>query len=319
MNNRESDFRKEIEDFLKIRQMAVGKSTYNTDERNILLFEQYFIQNYEGNDCFDFETIVNWQQNIKRERNSESKIQTVRLFLKYYSIVSNEQAYIPCSGKRKFFVPYIFTDEEFYRILSFVDNYKKQENFEISMILRLLYGCGLRLNEALTLKTSDYFVDEGLLFLKNTKRKKERIVPMHQSLATILEQYVKRRNFSEGADEYIFKKDNKTGHILSSSVSKVFKKAMINAGVDFSDKRPYERGPCLHSLRHVFTMKSFSQFYENDISLINTIPYVSFYLGHNSIFETETYLKFGTDMVPFEMEKFENASANLFPEAKDDI
>ena len=320
MNSNESDFRKEIENFLSIRQLSVGKSTYNTDERNIFLFEKYFIQNYEGNGCFDFENILNWQRAINNERNSESKVQSVRLFLQYYSIVSNEQVYIPRNGRRrKFFVPYIFSDEEFLKILNFVDNYKKQEYFEISMILRLLYGCGLRLNEALTLKTSDYFMNEGLLFLKNTKFHKERIVPMHKSLANILEQYVKRRDLTKEADEYIFKKNNKSGHILSSSVSNVFKKAMINAGVNLLEKRPYERGPCLHSLRHVFTMKSFSQFYENDISLINTVPYVSFYLGHNSIFETETYLKFGTDMVPFEMKKFENASANIFPEAKDDI
>lgn len=320
MDNNKSNFRKEIETFLSIRQLSVGKSTYDADERNILLFEKYFIQNYEGKGCFDFENILHWQHEIYNERNSESKIQSVRLFLQYYSIISNEQVYIPRHGSKKsLFIPYIFSDDEFHKILDFVDNYKKQEYFEISMILRLLYGCGLRLNEALTLKTSDYFIDEGLLFLKNTKFHKERIVPMHKSLANILELYVKRRNLLDVTDEYIFKKNNQSGHILSSSVSNVFRKAMINAGINLSEKRPYERGPCLHSLRHVFTMKSFSQFYEDDISLINTIPYVSFYLGHNSIFETETYLKFGTDMVPFEMKKFEKASANIFPEAKDDI
>lgn len=320
MESNESVFRTEIENFLSIRQVSVSKSTYNTDEHNILLFEKYFIKNYNGQNHFDSETILKWQQDVKCERNASSKIQSVRLFLQYYSIFTNEKIFIPSQGKKNnSFVPYIFSDDEFQKILNFVDNYEKQKNFEVSMILRLLYGCGLRLNEALTLKSSDYYVEEGLLFLKNTKFKKERIVPMHRSLATLMEQYVRRRCLTNESDEYIFTKENTTEHIPRSYVSNIFKKAMINAGVDLSAKRPYERGPCLHSLRHVFTMKSFSQFYEDDVSLINTIPYVSFYLGHDSIFETETYLKFGTDMVPFEMKKFENASANLFPEAKDDI
>lgn len=320
MNIRKSNFRNEIENFLSIRQASVAKSTFETDKRNILLFENYFIQNHDGKGHFDYENILNWQLTVKTERNSNSKIQTTRLFLKYYSIFSNSRVYIPSHSKRsKPFVPYIFSDDEFQKILNFVDNYKKQEHFEVSMILRLLYGCGLRLNEALTLKSSDYFIKESILFLKNTKFNKERIVPMHPSLANMLEQYVKRRNLSEGSDEYIFKRNNSAGHILESSVSGVFKKAMIDAGINLKARLPYERGPCLHSLRHVFTMKSFSQFYEDDISLANTIPYVSFYLGHNSIFETETYLKFGTDMVPFEMKKFENSTADIFPEAKDDI
>ncbi len=320
MNNTKSEFRNEIENFLAIRQSSVGTETYNTDKRNIFLFEEYFIKNHGGKKLFDYQTILDWQLYVKKERNSSSKIQSVRSFLQYYSIFSKGQIYLPSHGKKdNSFVPYIFSDEEFQNILNYVDNYKRQENFEFSMILRLLYGCGLRLNEALALRTSDYFVEEGLLFLKNTKFHKERIVPMHKSLSTLLYLYLKRRNLTEGVDEYIFKKDNSAGHILESSISNVFKKAMINTGIDLSRKNPYERGPCLHSLRHVFTMKSFSQFYEDDISLINTIPYVSFYLGHNSIFETETYLKFGTDMVPFEMKKFENATANIFPEAKNDI
>lgn len=319
-NNNKSSFRNEIENFLSIRKSSVGKSTYSSDEHNILLFEEYFIQNYDGKGLFDYETILNWQLSMKNERNSESKIHTVRLFLQYYSIFSNKNVYVPNHGKRRnTYVPYIFSDEEFQKILDYVDNYEKQEAYEVSMILRLLYGCGLRLNEALTLKTSDYFVAEKLLFLKNTKFHKERIVPMHESLSSILDQYIKRKNIADGANEYIFKKENSAGHILACSVSNVFRKAMINAGINLSAKRPYERGPCLHGLRHLFTMKSFSQFYEDDIALINTIPYVSFYLGHDSIFETETYLKFGTDMVPFEIKKFENASADIYPEAKDDI
>jgi len=320
MSNSKSSFRNEIENFLSIRKLSVEKSTYCSDKHNILLFEEYFIQNHAGEKKFDYETVLEWQMSIKKERNSDSKIHTVRLFLQYCSIFSDDQIYVPRNVKKKdSYVPYIFSDEEFQKIINYVDNYEKQENFEISMILRLLYGCGLRLNEALTLKTSNYYEDEGLLFLKNTKFQKERIVPMHESLSSMMEQYINRKNVSKQSDEYIFKKNNSTGHILAHSVSNVFKKAMINAGINLSARRPYERGPCLHSLRHLFTMKSFSQFYEDDISLINTIPYVSFYLGHDSIFETETYLKFGTDMVPFEMKKFEKTSTDIFPEAKDDI
>jgi len=57
------------------------------------------------------------------------------------------------------YVPYIFSDDEFVRIAAEVDNLPIQSNVsgnqaaaQMPVLIRFLYGCGLRLGEALTLR-----------------------------------------------------------------------------------------------------------------------------------------------------------------------
>ncbi len=46
----------------------------------------------------------------------------------------------------------------------------------------------------------------------------------------------------------------------------------------------------------------------------NSIPFLSVYLGHSSMEETERYLKFSNDMFPEHTKMFEEYSDGLFPE-----
>ena len=50
------------------------------------------------------------------------------------------------------------------------------------------------------------------------------------------------------------------------------------------------------------------------ISTDNSVPYLSIYLGHNSLKETERYMKFTTDMFMDEFQKFAAFSGGVFPE-----
>lgn len=320
MDKFKSNFSKLLKDFLSIRAVSVGEATYKTDLRNLHVFDEYFYEKKEGKSLFDHDSIIEWQLSLQKERGIDSKIHTVRLFLQYYSTVLNENVYVPNNKRHNHeFVPYIFSDEEFKKIIEFTDNYDKQKNFENSMILRLLYGSGLRINETLSLKMENFLIESGTLFLTDTKFKKERLVPMHSSLSSILESYCYRRNLIGKQDAYIFQAENKTGHVTRESVYSVFKKALKYSGIQLESKRQFERGPCFHSLRHVFTMKSCNKLEEQGLSIYDSIPYISFYLGHDSIFETEKYLNYGSEMFPLELKKFESQSSSLYPEAKDDI
>lgn len=46
------------------------------------------------------------------------------------------------------------------------------------LLFRLLYGCGLRLSEALKLRLNDVDLDEGVLTIIDGKFNKDRLVPM---------------------------------------------------------------------------------------------------------------------------------------------
>lgn len=51
--------------------------------------------------------------------------------------------------------------------------------YSFPLILRMLYGCGLRILEALSLKLKQVDLQKGTLLIENTKFFKDRRVPMH--------------------------------------------------------------------------------------------------------------------------------------------
>lgn len=106
-------------------------------------------------------------------------------------------AYIPPIPKvADDYVPYIFSDEELERIYLQADNLdvsntKKNPliQYEFPMVIRLMYGCGLRIGETLALKMKDVDLIGGILIMRHTKGDKQRLVPMNPLLSEILERY----------------------------------------------------------------------------------------------------------------------------------
>lgn len=80
-------------------------------------------------------------------------------------------------------MPYLFSDDEVQRIFeasdSFQLSYNAKSNVELPMLLRMLYSCGFRLSELLTVRIGDINFERGFVLLKTTKRQKQRIVPIH--------------------------------------------------------------------------------------------------------------------------------------------
>lgn len=61
-------------------------------------------------------------------------------------------------------------------------------------LLRLLYGTGLRISEALSLKNKDINLDDNYLIVRDSKNGKERMIPISASLSEVFKEYVKYRN-----------------------------------------------------------------------------------------------------------------------------
>lgn len=93
------------------------------------------------------------------------------------------------------YIPYTFTDEEFRAIIHAADEFlgnrrgSTKSSRVFPMLLRMLYGCGLRLGEALALRWENVDLGAGILHIKKAKNNKERDVPMDPSLTSLLETY----------------------------------------------------------------------------------------------------------------------------------
>ncbi|MDH3972633.1 MAG: integron integrase [Deltaproteobacteria bacterium] len=86
-------------------------------------------------------------------------------------------------AKRKPYIPVVLTREEIDRILFHLDNPYK-------LAAQLMYGCGLRRFECLQLRINNFNFDEGILTVHDGKGKKDRTVPLPDTLMPCLNEQI---------------------------------------------------------------------------------------------------------------------------------
>lgn len=182
----------------------------------------------------------------------------------------------PCdrvdSPKMGRYLPEVLSVEEVDAIISSVDC-STPVGIRDRAILETLYGSGLRVSEAVGLKISDYYPDDGFLRIIG-KGNKERIVPVGGSEADAIMAYMAVRAVPADAysEDILFL--NRFGKPLSRvSVFKMVKSQAITAGI-FKNISP-------HTFRHSFA----THLIENGADL----RVVQEMLGHESILTTEIY------------------------------
>jgi len=81
------------------------------------------------------------------------------------------------------YTPYIFSDRELGSLLNAVDQLcaagiSTHSDLIFPLVFRILIGCGSRITETLQIEKKDVDVEKGTLLLRNTKNRKERIIPV---------------------------------------------------------------------------------------------------------------------------------------------
>lgn len=88
---------------------------------------------------------------------------------------------IPRAKKSKY-IPVVLSRRE-------IDAVLKHLSYPYDLVVKLLYGCGLRLFECIKLRVQNFNFEEGMLSIQDGKGKKSRTVPIPQSITTeLLEQ-----------------------------------------------------------------------------------------------------------------------------------
>ena len=159
--------------------------------------------------------------------------------------------------------------------------FKACESKKESAILGVYYGCGLRRSEGLKLNIRDVSFKQGLLYVREGKGKKRRVVPMSDQVVKDLEAYyLKERNKyvstkTEGEDEQAFFLSRIGTRMSSNSSNKILKTLLERA--ELSTKIS------LHNLRHSIA----THLLDRGMSL----EYVRDFLGHSSLESTQIYTR----------------------------
>lgn len=117
-------------------------------------------------------------------------------------------------AKRKPYIPVVLSRDEINRILYHL-------RYPYDLIVKLLYGCGLRLSECMTLRINNFNFDAGVLTIHDGKGKKDRTVPLPETIKDDLKRHLKQVIACHDADI----RDEYAGAFMPGILEKKYKNA----------------------------------------------------------------------------------------------
>ncbi len=198
---------------------------------------------------------------LQLKKKEPSSVGHLVFALKYFfQEIIKERLYIS-NQKRNKKIPEILTQEEIRRMINSLTNIKHK------LILKLLYGCGLRVSEIVNLQKENLNFNEGLIHILLAKGKKDRFVKIP---ASILEEL---RSYTSLLNEKTLFPSNRGGKLTKKTIGKIVENASKKAGIT---KKVYP-----HLLRHSFATHLLEQ--GTDLRVIQKL------LGHSDIKTTQIY------------------------------
>jgi integrase len=159
-------------------------------------------------------------------------------------------------------------------------------------LVGLLASTGLRSGEALHLDRADVDLASGVLHIKKTKFRKDRLVPVHATTLAALRQYARHRDetFSVPKDDAFFL-SSRGKRLSHSGLLFGFGAACKLAGLDNGKRlRP-------HDLRHRFAVTRLAVWHREHADIQALLPLLATYLGHARYSDTAYYITATADLL----------------------
>ncbi|MGP4074017.1 tyrosine-type recombinase/integrase [Piscibacillus sp. B03] len=268
------------------------------------------------------ELVLIWTEKRSNETVStrNGRISIIRGLATYMVRLGYEAYIFPAafiSIDRYSYAPYIFSEIELKNIFSVCDNYpisdvSPHRHLILPLLFRILYACGLRISEALSLTLKDIDLNQGVLLIRDTKFGKERKVPMSETLTRRCRLYVEKIHHIESSNTFLFPSPF-GGRYKESTIYNLFRDVLWKGGISHSGK-----GPRLHDLRHTFAVHCLKKWVINEEDITNLLPYLSAFLGHVDLRGTQHYLRLTADLYPKIIVSVEQNFSILIPEVSFD-
>ena len=210
---------------------------------------------------------------LKNNFSASFQNQVVNAVKLYFSAIQHKKIDVALihRPRREKILPNVLSKEEVKAILNSLSNGKHK------IMLSVIYACGLRRSELLNMKPNDILSDRKLILIKQSKGKKDRIVPLSNLLLDQLRNYYKIYR----PTVYLFEGQNMGEKYSARSLELVFKKSLRLANIS--------KPVTLHWLRHSYA----THLLENGTDL----RYIQELLGHKSSKTTEIYTHVSTKSI----------------------
>ena len=276
---------------------ALGYS-YDTEECILSLFDRYWIE--KGNKTTEVtqDSLSDWLEikpgySMSYQRNKTNVVKFLTIYMNSLGIpcyVPLNTVYAPKpivhvlnNDELRAFFHQVDTSASEFRCLSAT---QRCIEMEYPVIFRLVVTCGLRNNEACSIRLEDVNFSRGTMEIMNAKGHKDRRVFLSEDMREYLQEYWEKTKKVLGYQPYWLFPGKKDGdHIKRCAVENRFQK--------YWNATPYagnvEKRPTVHCLRHTFTVLRINQWLEQGMDFKMMMPYLSKFLGHKSYQETFYY------------------------------
>jgi integrase/recombinase XerD len=207
---------------------------------------------------------------IGRSLSISYQNQFVNALKLFYLIIQNTNVIIEniARPRREYRLPNVLSKEEVKLILN------THRNLKHRTMLCLLYSCGLRSGELLNLQPIHIDSKRNIILIKQSKGKKDRIVPLSSKILEMLREYYRLYK----PKTYLFEGQKIGEKYDYRSLQLVLKQAVKKAGI--------QKPVTIHWLRHSYA----THLLESGTDL----RYIQELLGHNSSKTTEIYTHVST-------------------------
>lgn len=254
-----------------IRSIRYSESTLKTYTDGLRIFFRYVknkpVEEITNEDLLDF----NNNYILRNGFSSSFQNQVINAIKLYFTKLEKRRLEIESieRPRREKKLPNVLNRKEIESLLT-----AAKINLKHQAMLSLIYSCGLRRGELLSLKIRDIDSTRGLLNILNAKGKKDRICPLSEKTIQLLRNYYEKYRPAE----YLFEGWEQGSKYSARSLEEVMKKYLKLAGIN--------KPASLHWLRHSYA----THLLENGTDL----RYIQEILGHKSSKTTEIYTHVST-------------------------
>lgn len=212
------------------------------------------------------------------------------------------------------FTPRIITAGEMARVIACADTRPAsrcgpQTQPVYAMLVRLLWCCGLRIGEALTLRVGDVDLTEEVITVRKAKHNRTRLVPMSASLAAHARGYAQAVALvPEDRAAWFFPSPRGGGYNPNSATAHL-QRLMLQAGVTTASGR----APRAHDLRHSYAVAALAKMQADGVDVYAALPVLATFMGHADIVSAEYYLRLDPSAWASIEHSMEEAYTGIFP------
>lgn len=287
--------------YIKLR-VSLGNEE-DTYARRLHTFDTFCVEQYPEEDILSMEISEAWCTKKPNEKSNTLQLRTsiLRGFSKYLLSIGKKAYVIPegFAGHGIHYIPYLYTDIELSSFFIGADQLPPHplspfREYVIPVMFRVLYCCGLRPQEVRYIKVSDTNLEEGTLYISDSKRNKDRVVAMSTELRDLCIKYDAQMQKKLPSREYFFQNPN-GGPYRIAWIQQQFFRCWEKAGVSF--RKDYK--PRVYDWRHNYATRVIVNWMNEQKDIMNLLPYLSTYMGHSSLNYTAYYIHLVPELLKY--------------------